>query len=186
MQKRTIIIAGCLYSGLVVIALDVLTNGANLRNHVSDYANGPYHYAVASAFFVLALCSIFLAWELYKHHREALEVRIGSALLALWGVLILLAGVLNTDVSGQATLHGLVHDHSANSAFLLVALSVLLISMYMKKAKLLWLAFIAMASYLALYEFARGTSAVGLVQRIFLLSIILSLIFISKSLKRQK
>lgn len=176
MLKRSVILACIAYASLSVVALDIITGGANLPRHVSDYALGQYRFVAASAFFSLAFGSILLASMLLRSSKDIGE-RTGAWLLGIWGALLILAGLFHTG-------EGSIHDHAANSAFFIITLSIGLFATSLKSRALAYLAGAAAVLYLVLYEFARGTQAVGYMQRAFLVSVILALAYVSLSLKK--
>jgi Protein of unknown function (DUF998) len=152
-----------------------------LRQAESDLGVGPYgwvmdiNFAVRGILSLTLACGLFLAWP-----KTAKAPRISLALVGAWGVGAFVLAVSPADVSGPATLHGMIHLVTAGLAFLFLAAGVLGVS-YAMPSERPWTSIrpyaksIALLTAVALAVFFVGTgvpriehNVYGLLERIFL------------------
>ncbi|HAI47784.1 hypothetical protein D3C87_296620 [compost metagenome] len=100
---------------------------------LSLYLHGPWGLALRSAYCVLAVAIMLLAWSLHAGSRS--PRRSGAAPLLFWAAALGLMGVAIGDswLPGHAPLLApLVHGLAANTAFVCVSVAMLLQSWYLR------------------------------------------------------
>lgn len=122
-------IAGiALYVVLDAIAQSLPPHYSPISQAESDLAVGPYGYVMAVNFVDRGAFSLLFLYGLAKSLPSRKELRTGLSLFGVWAVGALILAVSPTDVSGPATVHGVVHLAVATLAFLGAAIGTLSLS----------------------------------------------------------
>jgi hypothetical membrane protein len=122
-------IAGiALYLVLDAIAQSLPPHYSPISQAESDLGVGPYGYVMAVNFVNRGVLSLLFVYGLALSLPKGAGYRNGLALLGIWGVGALVLSVEPTDVSGPATVHGVIHLVVAILAFLAAALGILSLS----------------------------------------------------------
>jgi hypothetical protein len=105
-QPASVAIIAFAYFLIVVIALYFLNPSYSLfRSVAGTYDLGPYGFLIASTFFSLGFGALALVIGLYRGIIQSARSRTGLILLGLWGVGMLLAGVLPANEPGSTVPH---------------------------------------------------------------------------------
>jgi len=107
-----------LYVVLDAIAQSLPPHYSPISQAESDLAVGPYGYVMAANFVNRGLFSILFLYGLARSVPSMEAFRTGLGLLGVWAVGALILAASPTDVSGPATVHGVVHLVVATLAFL--------------------------------------------------------------------
>jgi hypothetical protein len=101
---------------------------------ISTYgAVGPYGFLLTAADFGSGLAALALMFGLYLSIAPSGRSYVGLALLGLYGISELLAGIFEMDVGGEATMVGTLHNISGNISFFAFPVGVILLSLGMGK-----------------------------------------------------
>jgi hypothetical membrane protein len=127
-------IAGiALYVVLDAIAQSLPPHYSPISQAESDLAVGPYGYVMAVNFVNRGVLSLLFVYGLAKSLPRRAGFGRGLSLLGIWGVGALVLALEPTDVSGPATLHGVIHLLVATLAFLAAALGTVSLSAAFKR-----------------------------------------------------
>jgi hypothetical membrane protein len=107
-----------LYVILDAVAQSLPPHYSPISQAESDLAVGPYGYVMAINFLNRGIFSLLFLYGLMKSLRSDSGLRTGFGLFGVWAVGALILAVSPTDVSGPATVHGVVHLVVATLAFL--------------------------------------------------------------------
>jgi hypothetical protein len=163
----------------------------------SDLAVGPYGYIMAVNFVNRGLFSLFFLYGLMKSVPSSAGLRTGFALFGMWAVGSLILASSPTDVSGPATVHGLVHLVVATLAFLGAALGTLSLSRAFGRGPALKdlrfampLAILAVVFFFVLYGgpvvLPHAAAKVGgLVERVFIGMVLVWMLTVSVTMSRR-
>jgi hypothetical protein len=121
-------LAGALFVGTFLIAGATRAGYDPLRHPVSSLALGPYGWVQTVNFLVSGLLALAFAVGLRRATRPGAGSAWGAALVAIWGVGLLGAGLFTTDpvngyppgtplVVAHSTLHGRLHDGFSLAGF---------------------------------------------------------------------
>jgi hypothetical membrane protein len=151
-----------------------------IRQAESDLGVGPYGWLMDVNFVVRGILSLGFAYGVYLAWPTPDRPRAGLALVGAWAVGAFVLAVSPTDISGPATLHGVIHLIAAGLAFLFIAVGALIVSFAMPSVEP-WGSIrpyaqtLSVLTLLALVVFAGGTSFhrvandyYGLLERVFL------------------
>ena len=172
----SIAIAGFVYYLVAVAALHFLRPELDpVKQHISQYAIGPYGWTLTSALYALGLASVALAVGLRQSLSPSGMGRAGVILLALFGVSIVVVGIFPTNAEGApSTTSGLVHSFAfVLACFCLIPALILLPLQFRQDDR--WRSFTLPSMTLALlvlatfigFIAASGTEITGLSQRVF-------------------
>jgi hypothetical membrane protein len=162
---------------IAVIALHFLDSDiAAADTYVSDYALGDYGWLMRAAFVVVGIGTIAIGWGLRVTLAPGKRVTGSVVLVLLAGVGFILAGIFNTDPTGETdlTAAGTIHLLSALVLFLCLIISAWMLRGVFKRGEA-WAPFSIIALLFAialtvtfLVSFLTGEDGpVGLTQRIF-------------------
>jgi hypothetical protein len=183
--RRLKVLAAVAIVGLASFAasaslLPLLSEYGLVADYISELAIGRYGYLQTVAFFAAGLGTLALAWGIREATKGSWGSRLGSALVGLYGVGIVLAGIFPTDEidpAGHAvspTSAGTVHFVVSILAFVLgIAGVFVLLRTFKEDARWrgfwpwsLALAFAALVGFVVLAT-SEGTW-IGLIQRTFI------------------
>lgn len=127
-------IAGVALFAVLVALIPVIKDGYSpVEDAISNAAVGSYGYLQTIAFFALGLGSLTLAQGLWRA-LEGRSARIGSALIGLWGLGIVLAGVFPADLTPEPeTTSGTIHIVVSLLGFVAVIVGMLVLSAVFRK-----------------------------------------------------
>jgi hypothetical protein len=179
---------------VILVALHVLRPDLDpLRQPTSQYAVGPYGFLMTPAFFSMSVSSFALLIGLSQGVAQAARSRIGLALLALWGVGVLIAMLFPIDPEGTPqTLSGTIHRIDGPLAFLSLTAGVILVSRRFKQDEqwhpfyrsALILSLVMLAAFIGTFlGFFTGLGFAGLSQRIFLAALVIWLLLMAARLR---
>src|SRR5580700_3813793 len=117
-----------LYVVLDAVAQSLPPHYSPISQAESDLAVGPYGYVMAVNFVNRGLLSLLFLYGLMRSLPSRPGLRTGFGLFGVWAVGSLILAFSPTDVSGPATVHGVVHLVVASLAFLCAALGTLSLS----------------------------------------------------------
>lgn len=177
------ILAALIFSIAVIALLFLAPEIDPLRSGISFYALTDYKLLSGAGLSLVGLAGIFLAMALWGG-ASSVTGRIGLALLVVWGITSVLAGIFPLDAPGAPpTLSGSIHN-LAGLNFLLIAPAVLLIDRPRPKSegfqtgtrRLAWL---VLVSAILLFTFNGPLSSLGvggLIQRLYWFVLVLWLL----------
>jgi len=189
-------IAGiALYVVLDAIAQSLPPHYSPISQAESDLAVGPYGYVMAVNFVNRGIFSLLFLYGLTKALPSRAGTGTGLGLFGIWAVGALVLAVSPTDVSGPATVHGVLHLVVATLAFLGAALGALSLSQTFRRDPSLEalgryalpLAVLALVFFFALYGgtvvFPHAAAKVGgLVERVFIGLVLAWMLVVSASM----
>jgi hypothetical membrane protein len=191
-------IAGiALYVVLDAVAQSLPPHYSPISQAESDLAVGPYGYVMVVNFVNRGLFSLLFLYGLKRSLQSRAGLRPGFGLFGTWAVGSLILALSPTDVSGPATVHGLVHLVVATLAFLGAALGTFSLSRAFRRDSALEdlryampLAVLAVAFFFALYGgpaiFPHAAAKVGgLVERAFIGLVLAWMLAVSASMLRR-
>ncbi|HVA92054.1 MAG TPA: DUF998 domain-containing protein, partial [Chloroflexota bacterium] len=88
------------FAGLVGVEHVLRPDYDPLSRYVSEYAVGPYHQVMTTAFFALAIGSAATVVRVSRALSAPARSRGGIVCLGIWSGAILVAGLFPTDLSG--------------------------------------------------------------------------------------
>jgi hypothetical membrane protein len=189
------IIGIVLYVILDIIAQVLPPHYSPIRQAESDLAVGPYGYVMGINFVNRGILSLLFVFGLYRvvsrDVRLKPKFRVGAALLAIWGLCALILAAFPTDLAGApVTIHGVIHLVTAAIAFICGAFGILLLSLdfgkELRSLRKYVLPIGVVSPILAFATFVLLTSRIGgLVERIFLASVLLWILIVSIYLFRE-
>lgn len=177
------ILAALIFSIAVVVLLFLAPEIDPLRSGISFYALTDYKLLIGAGLSLVGLAGLFLAMALWGGASSATG-RIGLALLVVWGITSVLAGIFPLDAPGAPpTLSGSIHN-LAGLNFLLIAPAVLLIDLPRPKSEgsqtgTRGLAWLVLVSAILLFTFNGLLSSLGiggLIQRLYWFVLVLWLL----------
>ena len=105
-QAASVAIIAFAYFLIVVTALYFLNPSYSLfRSFAGTYDLGSYEFLIASTFFSLGLGTLALVIGLYRGITQSARSWMGLILLGIWGVGMLLAGILPANDGGSTVPH---------------------------------------------------------------------------------
>ena len=181
--------------GFVVVALLFLATDIDpMRFGISFYALTRYGFIISAALALVGISGIFLAFGLWSIIISAAG-RIGLALLIVWGVTSILAGIFPLDAPGAVpTLSGSIHN-MAGLNFLLIVPAVLLIELH-RSSRIEpapsqpithWLGWLVLVSAILLFTFNGPLASIGVggfIQRLYWLVVTLWILFKAQHILR--
>ncbi len=190
------IIGIVLYLILDIIAQLLPPHYSPITQAESLLAIGPYGYIMAVNFINRGILSLsFIIGLIITFEGEKSQYRIGLILLGIWGFGAIILAFFPADLTPPATIHGIIHLITAIIAFLGGSLGILALSLQMRndiKFKgitkyVLPLSIFSVISLIFLYlPLVRLIERYGgLIERIFLASILLWMLIISIYLFRK-
>ena len=196
---RTTVVGTAIYIVLDIVVQLLPPHYSPISQAESDLGVGPYGWLMDLNFVVRGILSLAFVYGLYRAWPKTLVVpRLSLALIGAWGIGAFVLAVSPTDVSGPATVHGTIHLLAAFLAFLFVTVGVLGVSRSMPEA-FPWQAMrpyargVAGLTAVALVALLVGTvirrveqQYFGLLERIFLGSALLWMLFVSVQLLRSE
>lgn len=176
-QLGTVGMIGVAFWVVAVISLHFLDAELDAaETYVSDYALGDYGWLMQAAFIVVGLATIAIAWGLRVTLAPGKRVTASVVLVLIAGVGFILAGVFNTDPTGETelTAAGTIHVLSALVLFLSLIISAWMLRGVFKRDET-WaplsmpaLGFAIALTVTFLVSFLTGDDGpVGVTQRIF-------------------
>lgn len=109
---------GFVSSALAVVSLAVLRPELSISNHpISEYAHGPYSWVQFSVFLVVGFASLTLAAAVRLLEPRQKWPRLTQLMLGLWGVGMIVAGMVDVEDQVFATDQGVVHRIVVELAF---------------------------------------------------------------------
>lgn len=181
----TTIIGIVLYLVLDIIAQLLPPHYGVITQAESDLAVGPYGYVMAINFLIRGLFSLsFIIGLIITFKSEKSRYRTGLLLLGIWAIGALILAFFPADINPPYTIHGMIHGITAIAVFLGGSLGILILTIHMREddkfrdiikylMPLCVLSFISLALSLILVHIF------GLIERIFLASVILWMLIIS-------
>jgi hypothetical protein len=193
-QLVALAIGGSVGFALLLAALHFLRPDVNpLAQPGSAYALGPFGWVMAIAFFSLGLGGWALVLVIARSLPSAASSRIGLVLMGVWATSVWLAMLFPMDAPGWVpTFAGVIHDLSGIIGFLSWIAGALLVSRRLwvldtwrpVKPALMALCVLMPAGYLGTaLSFATGQPFTGLVQRLFLGTIIVWVVLVAGRLR---
>ena len=187
--RRFELIAAVAIAGLAIFAatallLPLVSEYSLTADYISELAIGRYGYLLTAAFFATGLGTLALAVGIRMATNGSWGLRLGSALIGLYGIGAILVGIFPTDEIDPAgrvespTLVGSVHIVVSALAFVLVIAGMFVLSRTFKRdarwrAYLPWSLMLAVAALVAFIAWPSEGTWVGLIQRIFIGTIML-------------
>lgn len=158
----------------------------------SDLAVGPYGYVMAVNFIIRGLLSLsFITGLIITFKSDRSRYNTGLILLGIWSVGALILAFFPADITLPDTVHGIIHGITAIAVFLGGSLGILILSIQMRtdnKFKDIT-KYALPLSIFSVISLALSTILVhifGLIERIFLASILLWMLIISIYLLNRK
>ena len=178
-KLASLAMGGAAYFALMVLALHFLRPDLNpIALPASAYAVGPFGFLMTTAFFGLTLGAWALVLAIARGVPSAARSRAGLILLGVWAAGILLAMVFPMDVDRAApTLSGTIHDLGGVIGFFCLSVGGILMTRRLTavggwglaRRAMLTLSVLMLAQYVAVsLAFATGSQFLGLVQRLYL------------------
>ncbi len=188
---KLVIIAIVLYVAIDILVQFLPPHYNPISQAESDLGVGPYGWLMNINFLIRGALSLAFVYALYRSWPSEKRPKAGLALIAAWGIGSFILAFSPTDVSGPATLHGTIHLVTAFLAFLFVSIGAILVSASIpiksswKKIRK-YAVGLAIFILVALLVLGVGsamhkieTSYFGLLERIFLGSVLLWMLAIS-------
>ena len=156
---------------------------------LSEYAIGPYRLLWTGALFALGLGSLVLCAGL--RHTTLVRQRVALALLTVWSLGTIVAGVFPTDPGGvPVSVRGIIHGVAASVGFLSFVVAAMILSVRFgrepgwcsARSPGLRLAVLALMSMVGFFAAPAGLK--GITERAFVLIVITWLAFVSVWLHR--
>ncbi len=158
----------------------------------SDLAVGPYGYVMAINFLIRGLFSLlFIMGLILTFKSEKSRYRAGLILLGIWAVGAFILAFFPADITLPSTIHGIIHGITAIAVFLGGSLGILIISIRMRTDDkftdiIKYLLPISIFSVISLAFSPILVNIFGLIERIFLASILLWILIISIYMLKKK
>ena len=126
---RATVIGIALYIVLDIVAQLLPPHYSTIRQAESDLGVGPYGWVMDVNFVVRGILSLAFVYGLFRAWPRTSEIpRLSLALIGAWGIGAFVLALYPADISGPATLHGIVHVVTGFLAFLFVAIGILGVS----------------------------------------------------------
>ncbi len=181
------IIGIVLYLVLDIIAQLLPPHYSFITQAESDLAVGPYGYVMAVNFLIRGLFSLsFIIGLIIIFSSVKSRYRAGLILFGIWSIGAFILAFFPADITPPSTLHGMIHGITAIAIFLGSSLGILILSIRMRidhefKDITRYLLLLSIFSVIILASMLLGSLVhlFGLIERIFLASIILWMLIIS-------
>ena len=157
----------------------------------SDLAVGQYGYVMAVNFLIRGLLSLsFVIGLIITFKSEKSRYRSGLILLGIWAFGAFILAFFPTDITPPTTIHGMIHGVTAIAVFLGGSLGILILSIRMRTDNkftdiIKYLLSLSIISVISLALSLILPHIFGLIERIFLASILLWMLIISIYLFRK-
>jgi hypothetical membrane protein len=178
-------IVGLAFFAATALLLPIISEYSLTKDYISELVIGRYGYLQTAAFFAAGLGTLALAVGIREATNGSWGTRLGSALVGLYGVGLILAGIMPTDEIDPAgrvvspTSVGTMHMLVSALAFVFVIAGMLVLSRTFKRdarwqALWPWSLVLALATLIGVIVAAPSEGAwVGLIQRIYIGTIIM-------------
>jgi Protein of unknown function (DUF998) len=168
------------------VLLPIFSEYSFAGDYISELAIGSFGYVQTVAFFTAGLGALALALGIRETTRGSWGSRVGSAMVGLFGINVLLAGIFPTDAidaEGQVlspTIAGTVHIVVSLLAFLSIIAAMFVLSRTFKQ-NIRWRSFWPVSLVLAfaalvMFFLTSAGQWTGLYQRVFIGTLVLWLI----------
>lgn len=174
LRIATASVIALLYFVSAVLLLHILRTDIDPAQHfLSEYALGRLGLLMTSAFIGFGLGALCLALALYRSTTGASRSKVGSILLAVFGILTLFAALFPTDPRGAPlTTIGILHISAGLISFLALIPAMFLMSTRLRNDErgrfsyrlLIALSVVALVAFVAFLVF-QGSLNAGLFQR---------------------
>ncbi|MGP8025009.1 MAG: DUF998 domain-containing protein [Methanobacterium sp.] len=159
----------------------------------SDLAIGPFGHIMTLNFFVRGIFSLsFLAGSIITLGAKKSQYRLGLILIGIWGVGALFLAIFPTDLSSSnPSLHGIIHSITALLAFLGGGFGTFVITLKFRNDDEfkgvvqyalplgMFSAIFSIITLLTVFTVAQPGNIWGLIERVFIASILLWMLIIS-------
>lgn len=158
----------------------------------SDLAVGPYGYVMAVNFLIRGLLSLsFIIGLIITFKSEKSRYTAGLILLGIWAFGAFILAFFPADITPPSTIHGIIHGITAIAVFLGGSLGILILSIRMRKDNKFkditkYLVPLSIFSVISLAFSLILVHIFGLIERIFLASILLWMLIISIYMLKKK
>ena len=158
----------------------------------SDLAVGPYGYVMAINFLIRGLFSLsFIIGLIITFNSEKSRYRAGLILLGIWTLGAFILAFFPADITPPYTTHGMIHGVTAIAVFLGGSLGILILTIRMRMDNKFTdiIKYLLPLSILLVISLAFSlilNHIFGLIERIFLASIILWILIISIYMLKKK
>jgi hypothetical protein len=178
-------IVGLAFFATTALLLPLISEYSLTADYISELVIGRYGYLQTAAFFAAGLGTLALAVGVREATKGSWGSRLGSALVGLYGVGLILAGILPTDEIDPAgrvvspTSAGAVHMVASALAFVFVIVGMFVLSRTFKRdarwqAVWPWSLVLALAALIGVIVATPSEGPwVGLIQRTYIGTIIL-------------
>jgi hypothetical protein len=178
-------IVGLAFFAATALLLPLISEYSLTADYISELVIGRYGYLQTAAFFAAGLGTLALAVGVREATNGSWGTRLGSALVGLYGVGLILAGILPTDEIDPAgrvvspTSVGTMHMVVSALAFVFVIAGMFVLLRTFKRnarwqALWLWSLVLALATLIGVIVAAPSEGAwVGLIQRTYIGTIIM-------------
>jgi hypothetical membrane protein len=178
-------IVGLAFFAATALLLPLISEYSLTADYISELVIGRYGYLQTAAFFAAGLGTLALAVGVREATNGSWGTRLGSALVGLYGVGLILAGILPTDEIDPAgrvvspTSVGTMHMVVSALAFVFVIAGMFVLSRTFKRdarwqALWPWSLVLALATLIGVIVAAPSEGAwVGLIQRTYIGTIIM-------------
>jgi hypothetical protein len=178
-------IVGLAFFAATALLLPIISEYSLTADYISELVIGRYGYLQTAAFFAAGLGTLALAVGVREATNGSWGTRLGSALVGLYGVGLILAGIMPTDEFDPAgrvvspTSVGTMHMLVSALAFVFVIAGMFVLSRTFKRdarwqALWPWSLVLALATLIGVIVAAPSEGAwVGLIQRIYIGTIIM-------------
>ncbi len=188
------IIGIVLYLVLDIIAQLLPPHYSFITQAESDLAVGPYGYVMAVNFLIRGLFSLsFIIGLIITFNSVKSRYRAGLILFGIWTIGAFILAFFPADITLPDTVHGIIHGITAIAVFLGGSLGILILSIRMRTddkfkdiTKYLLPLSIFSVIILASMPLLNLVHLFGLIERIFLASIILWMLIISIYMLKEK
>ena len=184
------IIGIVLYLVLDIIAQLLPPHYSPITQAESLLVIGPYGYIMTVNFLIRGILSIsFIIGLIITFKSKKSHYRIGLILLGIWGFGAIILAFFSADLTPPVTLHGIIHIITALIAFMGGCLGILAISLQMRtddKFKDISKYVLPLSIFSVSILVFLPLRITGLIERIFLASILLWMLIISIYLLRKK
>jgi hypothetical membrane protein len=187
----SVTIVGLAFFAATALLLPIVSEYSLTADYISELAIGRYGYLQTAAFFAAGLGTLSLAVGVREATRGSWGSGLGSALVGLYGVGLILAGIFPTDKIDPAgrvvlpTSAGTVHMVASALAFVLVIAGMFVLSRTFKRDARWqpiwpWSLVLALATLIGVIVAAPSEGPwVGLIQRSYIGTIILWQVFVA-------
>jgi hypothetical protein len=186
------IIGILLYLVLDIIAQMLPPHYNFITQAESDLAVGPYGYVMAINFLIRGLFSLsFIIGLIITFKSGKSRYTAGLILLGIWTVGAFILAFFPADITLPSTMHGIIHGITAIAVFLGGSLGILIISIRMRtddkfKDIIKYLIPLSIISVISLAFSPILVHIFGLIERIFLASILLWILIVSIHMLKKK